>query len=68
MPIPKLTEIERSAALAALPDWTLRRDGLAIERELKFRDFSEAFAWPCWRSRPTITRSGRTCTTRWRSR
>ncbi|MDB5725401.1 MAG: 4a-hydroxytetrahydrobiopterin dehydratase [Novosphingobium sp.] len=45
MPIPKLTDPERSAALAKLPDWALRGDGLAIERAFKFADFSEAFGF-----------------------
>lgn len=45
MPIPRLTDPERDAALAALPGWTLRADGLAIERGFRFRDFSEAFAF-----------------------
>lgn len=45
MPVPQLTETERAEALAALPHWTLRADGLAIEREFRFRDFSEAFAF-----------------------
>ena len=45
MPISQLTEAERAAALAELPDWTLRGDGLAIERTFKFADFSEAFAF-----------------------
>lgn len=45
MPIAKLTQAERDAALAELPDWTLRADGLAIERRFQFRDFSEAFAF-----------------------
>jgi 4a-hydroxytetrahydrobiopterin dehydratase len=45
MPIPRLSETERDEALAALPDWRLRADGLAIERSLKFGDFSEAFAF-----------------------
>jgi 4a-hydroxytetrahydrobiopterin dehydratase len=45
MSIPQLTQAERNAALAELPDWTLRADGLAIERRFKFRDFSEAFAF-----------------------
>src|SRR5690606_33154332 len=31
---------ERSEALAALPEWTLRADGLAIERSFKFENFS----------------------------
>lgn len=45
MPVPRLTDTERAEALAALPDWSLRADGLAIERRFKFRDFSEAFAF-----------------------
>lgn len=45
MPISKLTDTERDAALARLSDWTLRADGLAIERSFKFADFSEAFAF-----------------------
>lgn len=45
MPVPQLTEAERAEALAGLPDWTLRADGLAIERAFKFRDFSQAFAF-----------------------
>ena len=35
----------RQPALAALPEWSLRSDGLAIEREFKFRNFSEAWAF-----------------------
>jgi 4a-hydroxytetrahydrobiopterin dehydratase len=45
MPIPRLTGTRRDAALASLPDWTLREDGLAIVRRFTFADFSEAFAF-----------------------
>jgi 4a-hydroxytetrahydrobiopterin dehydratase len=45
MPIPRLTDAERDAALAELADWTLREDGLAISRDFKFVDFSQAFAF-----------------------
>jgi 4a-hydroxytetrahydrobiopterin dehydratase len=45
MIVPQLTEAERAEALAALPDWTLRADGLAITREFKFGNFSEAWAF-----------------------
>ena len=45
MAVPQLTEAERDDALAALPGWRLRDDGLAIERELKFADFNEAFGF-----------------------
>lgn len=45
MPIARLTDTERDAALARLPQWTLRGDGLAIERSLRFADFGEAFGF-----------------------
>lgn len=45
MPVEPLTDEEREGALAALPEWTLREDGLAIERAFRFKDFSEAFAF-----------------------
>ena len=45
MEVPQLTERERSEALLALPGWTLRDDGLAIEREFRFRTFGEAFGF-----------------------
>jgi 4a-hydroxytetrahydrobiopterin dehydratase len=45
MTIPRLTEPQRDAALARLTGWTLRPDGLAITREFRFKDFSEAFAF-----------------------
>ena len=45
MAVPQLTEAERDEALAALPGWRLRDDGLAIERELRFADFNEAFGF-----------------------
>ena len=45
MAVPQLTEAERAEALAALPEWTLRGDGLAIEREFRLRNFSEAWAF-----------------------
>ena len=43
MAIPRLTDAEISALHAECPDWTLRGDGLALTRELKFADFNEAF-------------------------
>ena len=43
--IEKLTEEERSSWLSALPEWSLARDGDAIERKFEFADFSEAFAF-----------------------
>lgn len=45
MSIPRLTDAARDALLAAHPDWTLRGDGLAIERKFKFGDFNEAFGF-----------------------
>lgn len=45
MAVAQLTDAERTAALAELPEWSLRADGLAIERQFKFRDFSQAFAF-----------------------
>lgn len=45
MALTRLTDAERDAALADLPEWTLRADGLAIERKLKFADFGAAFAF-----------------------
>lgn len=45
MPIPRLSEAEVAAALAGLPQWSLRADGLAISRDFAFADFSEAFGF-----------------------
>jgi 4a-hydroxytetrahydrobiopterin dehydratase len=45
MTVPRLTDVERDAALGRLPGWSLRGDGLAIERSFRFADFGEAFAF-----------------------
>lgn len=45
MAVPQLTDAERGEALAALSEWILRADGLAIERKFKFKDFNEAFGF-----------------------
>ena len=45
MTIARLTDAERGAALDRLPGWTLRADGLAIERTFTFADFVEAFGF-----------------------
>ena len=45
MDVPQLTADERASWLAALPEWTLARDGNAIERNFAFADFSEAFGF-----------------------
>lgn len=45
MPIPELTPAERTAMLAALPEWTLSREGKAIVRTFTFADFSAAWGF-----------------------
>lgn len=45
MPIPRLTDDERNAALAELAEWSLGKDGLSVVRDFKFADFSEAFGF-----------------------
>ncbi len=45
MTVPQLTPAERADALTELPEWALRSDGLAISREFKFRNFSQAWAF-----------------------
>ena len=45
MPIARLTDAERDAALAGLPGWSLRADGLAICRTFTFTDFAQAFGF-----------------------
>ena len=45
MSVPRLSDAERDAALARLTGWRLRDAGLAIEREFRFADFGEAFAF-----------------------
>lgn len=45
MPIPRLSEAEIAALLTELPQWRLRADGLAIERDFKFADFNAAFGF-----------------------
>jgi len=45
MTVPRLPDAERDAALARLSGWSLRGDGLAIERTFRFADFSEAFGF-----------------------
>ena len=43
--IPRLTDAERDTALASLPGWILREDGLAIRKTFRFADFAEAFGF-----------------------
>lgn len=45
MTIEKLSESERETWLTALKHWTAARGGEAIEREFRFSDFSEAWAF-----------------------
>jgi len=45
MSIPRLSQAEVEALLAECPEWTLRADGLAIERTFRFKDFIEAFGF-----------------------
>jgi 4a-hydroxytetrahydrobiopterin dehydratase len=45
MPIAKLSDAERKVALAELSAWQLRADGLAIQRDFTFADFSAAFGF-----------------------
>ena len=45
MTIPRLTDAECAVVLDELADWALSGDGLAIEIDLKFDDFNEAFGF-----------------------
>ena len=45
MTVEQLSEEERKTWLSALPEWSLCRDGNAIERTFEFGDFSAAFAF-----------------------
>ncbi len=45
MAVAELTQAEREAALAELPEWSLAREGKAIERSFRFADFNEAFGF-----------------------
>lgn len=45
MSVPELTADEAAALLDRHPEWTLARDGKAIARTFRFRDFSEAWGF-----------------------
>lgn len=45
MAIAELTAAERDAMFAANPEWSLAREGKAIERTFQFVDFSEAWGF-----------------------
>lgn len=43
--VAQLTEAERTAALAGLTGWVLRKDGAAITQQFKFKDFAQAWGF-----------------------
>ena len=45
MAIERLSTAEITTALADLPAWSLREDGLALVKTYRFADFSQAFAF-----------------------
>ena len=45
MSVARLTDAECKVLLAECPQWTLRADGLALERAFKFADFNAAFGF-----------------------
>lgn len=45
MSVPELTQDEAAALLAAHPDWAAAREGKAIARTFRFKDFSEAWGF-----------------------
>ena len=45
MSVEELTQEERDSWRRALPEWSLAREGKAIERKFEFSDFAEAFAF-----------------------
>lgn len=45
MSVPELTSDEAAALLAAHPEWAAAREGKAIARTFRFKDFSEAWGF-----------------------
>jgi 4a-hydroxytetrahydrobiopterin dehydratase len=45
MSVPELTPEEVAALLAAHPEWAAAREGKAIARTFRFKDFSEAWGF-----------------------
>lgn len=45
MPVPQLTDAECDTLLAAHPEWSVSREGRAIERKFSFANFSEAWGF-----------------------
>ena len=43
--VPELSDEDRNRLLADHPEWTLTREGKAIERTFQFGDFSEAWGF-----------------------
>lgn len=43
--VPELSDDDRARLLGDHPDWTLTREGKAIERTFQFSDFSEAWGF-----------------------
>lgn len=43
--VPELTQAERDQLLADHPEWSLTREGKAIERTIQFGDFSTAWGF-----------------------
>jgi len=41
----KLSDADRNEHLSSLAEWTIREDGLAIERTFVFKNFVEAFGF-----------------------
>ncbi len=45
MSVPQLTDAECDALLTAHPEWSIAREGRAIERKFEFANFSEAWGF-----------------------
>ena len=45
MSVPELTPEQAEALIAAHPEWELAREGKAIARTFRFKDFSEAWGF-----------------------
>ncbi|MEL7445123.1 MAG: 4a-hydroxytetrahydrobiopterin dehydratase [Pseudomonadota bacterium] len=45
MTVPELNEKELATLVADHPEWTLSREGKAVERKFQFGDFSEAWGF-----------------------
>lgn len=43
--VPQLTQSEVESLLSYHPDWSIVRDGKAIQRTFQFKDFSEAWGF-----------------------